>query len=234
MSDREPVPRQPVLQWLAERKVPRPLRPLLYRLCAAAIGADLSDVRPPLDGYASVAAFLVRRPAIGARPQPERPDVLSSPADGLLRAVEQPGGDRPSLLVEAEVQRRSYRRVHAPLDSRLVAVEWSAPDARRGSEGPGAHGEARLTFETSVGPLVVELACARVGGRLRVVGVPAGGPLPRPRDVRRGDEIACFAYGAGKVRVLVSGAWRAVAASPTAAGTPTRAGEPLAAPRSGA
>ncbi|MEO0650869.1 MAG: archaetidylserine decarboxylase [Planctomycetota bacterium] len=73
--------------WAADRRLPKALRPTAHRTFARLTGADLSEVRPPLDGYASVGAFFVRRLAEGARSFPEDPLQLGSPCDGRLQAT---------------------------------------------------------------------------------------------------------------------------------------------------
>lgn len=74
--------------WLADRKLPRGLREPAHRIFARLTGADLDEVRPPLDGYASVTAFFIRRLVDGARPITPDQGLLPSPADGRLQAAE--------------------------------------------------------------------------------------------------------------------------------------------------
>jgi len=140
--------------WLADRRIPTAFRAPAYRAYARATGADLEEVRPPLSGYPSLGAFFVRRLIEGARPLPEDPDLLPSPVDGTLQAVDtirdgtlfQAKG-RPYALrellagvgedVDLEggqswtiyLSPRDYHRIHAPMRSRLVEVCW-APGTR--------------------------------------------------------------------------------------------------------
>ncbi|QDU68901.1 archaetidylserine decarboxylase [Engelhardtia mirabilis] len=74
--------------WLADRRLPKRLRAPAHRIFAALAKADLEETRPPLDGYASVAAFFVRRLVDGARPIVADPMFLPSPADGRVQSIE--------------------------------------------------------------------------------------------------------------------------------------------------
>lgn len=136
--------------WLADRRVPRPLRAPLYRLYARSTGADLAEARPPLDSYASLGAFFVRRLVDGARPLDPDPGALLSPVDGKVHNVCTIEPDQQVL--EAKGRRYSarqllagigedvdleggiawtiylgpkdYHRIHAPLDVRVTWARW--------------------------------------------------------------------------------------------------------------
>lgn len=62
--------------------LPRFLRPSFMRGYAAIFGADLSEVRDPLDSFPSVQDFFVRALKDGARPIDSGAGVLVSPCDG--------------------------------------------------------------------------------------------------------------------------------------------------------
>jgi len=135
--------------WLADRRIPRRLRAPLFRGFAAAYGADLSEVRPPLEGYPSLGAFFVRRLAEGARPIADDPALLVSPVDGTLQGageiaagtllqakgraysarellagvgedLELDGGSAWTLYLSP----RDYHRIHAPEAGTLTEVRW--------------------------------------------------------------------------------------------------------------
>jgi len=141
--------------WLADRRVPTPLRAGVYRTYARATGADLDEVRPPLEAYPSLGAFFVRRLVDGARPFPDDPAQLPSPVDGRVQwcgrvdgesAVQAKGRDYSvrELLggVGSDIDLdgasawtlylspRDYHRIHAPVASRLREVRWVPGDRR--------------------------------------------------------------------------------------------------------
>jgi len=74
--------------WLADRKIPTPLRAPLYRSYCRFTGADLDEVRPPLHSYPSLGAFFVRELVEGARPIEADPGLLPSPVDGTVQALD--------------------------------------------------------------------------------------------------------------------------------------------------
>ena len=139
--------------WLADRKVPRFLRKPVYRAYAFGTGADLSEARPPLDGYASLSAFFVRRLVAGARPVASDDGVFVSPADGKIQAIDRVHegslvqakghlygvrgllaglGDDVTLDggqgITVYLSPRDYHRVHAIDDCELVDVHWIPGD----------------------------------------------------------------------------------------------------------
>jgi len=113
--------------WLADRRLPKPLRAPAHRAFAALAKADLAETRPPLDGYASVAAFFVRRLVDGARPIVEDPQLLPSPADGRVQSVETIAND---TILQAKGQPYSARELLAGLDD-----DESGADGRVELEG---------------------------------------------------------------------------------------------------
>jgi phosphatidylserine decarboxylase len=74
--------------WLADRKVPTPLRAPIYRTYCRLTGADVSEARPPLHAYPSLGAFFVRELISGARPIEPDPALLPSPVDGTVQALD--------------------------------------------------------------------------------------------------------------------------------------------------
>ena len=75
--------------WLADRKIPTPLRAPIYRSYCRFPGADLEEVRPPLKAYPSLGAFFVRELIEGARPVESDPGLLPSPVDGTVQALDE-------------------------------------------------------------------------------------------------------------------------------------------------
>lgn len=135
--------------WLADRRIPRPLRAPAYRTYARLTGADLAEARPPLDGYASLGAFFVRHLVDGARPLDPDPQVLPSPCDGrvqdvsrihegsILQAKGRPYPVRDLLAGVGEdldlegghawtvyLSPRDYHRVHSPAQAELSDLRW--------------------------------------------------------------------------------------------------------------
>lgn len=134
--------------WLADRRIPRPLRAPIYRAYAAATGADLGELRLPLAEHPSLGAFFVRRLREGARAIDEDPRHIVSPVDGRvqsLSAIEQGsvlqakgrgytvrqllgGIETPELEGGISwtiyLSPRDYHRIHAPERCRLVRAQW--------------------------------------------------------------------------------------------------------------
>jgi phosphatidylserine decarboxylase len=140
--------------WIADRRIPRPLRTPIYRSYARFTGADLGEVRDPLAEHASLGEFFVRRLKEGVRPIAADPAVLASPCDGTLQAADsvdrgclvQAKGRSYSLgdLLGSEsdsraceggfawtiyLSPRDYHRVHAP-DACVLAGVRRIPGAR--------------------------------------------------------------------------------------------------------
>lgn len=135
--------------WLADRRLPAPLRKPIYRTYARFTGASLEEVRAPIESFPSLGAFFVRHLKDGARPIESDPERLPSPADSALQDLSQIQGDtilqakgmdysvRELLAgVGAELDLeggfawtlylspRDYHRVHAPETCRLTEVRW--------------------------------------------------------------------------------------------------------------
>ena len=145
--------------WLADRRIPRFLRPVVIGAYCRVTGADPSEAQLAVHGYPSLGAFFVRRLKPGARRIAEDHAVLPSPCDGrvqdlrrieddtLLQAkgraysVSELVGD-PERAARLEggwawtiyLSPRDYHRVHAPEAARLLHVEWI--DGARHSVAP--------------------------------------------------------------------------------------------------
>ncbi len=141
--------------WLADRKVPRPLRGGVYGAYCRFSGADPREAELALDGYPSLGAFFVRRLKAGARPLEPDPHALLAPCDGTLQAL---GRIERGSLLQAKgraysvgdllgarasdpelegawtatiyLSPRDYHRVHAPFEAALAEVRWLAGERR--------------------------------------------------------------------------------------------------------
>jgi phosphatidylserine decarboxylase len=84
---------------LARIPLPAPvLAPVLWTY-ARAFGADLGEAARPLCAYGSFLDFFTRRLRAGARPQPDDPRAVASPADGHVHAA---GRVEQGLLLQAK------------------------------------------------------------------------------------------------------------------------------------
>lgn len=134
--------------WLADRRVPTPLRGPVYRTYARLTGADLGEMRGRPQDHASLGAFFVRRLAEGARPIEGDPALMPSPVDALVQAsspvsegevVEAKGRRYPIRELLAGVGEdvdlegghqftlylgpKDYHRIHSPVDGRLIEAQ---------------------------------------------------------------------------------------------------------------
>lgn len=71
----------------ASLHLPAAWRAPVCRAFAAAVGADLSEVRDPLERFESLQAFFTRALRDGARPLDPAPDAILSPCDGAWGAA---------------------------------------------------------------------------------------------------------------------------------------------------
>ena len=139
--------------WLADRRIPGPLRAPVYRVYCRLTGADPSSAQLDLRHYPSLGAFFVRRLREGVRPLDPEPGSLISPCDGRIQAAH--GVERGTLLQAKGMEYgvaellgglgdpaaleggrswtfylspRDYHRVHAPTAARLSRVAWIPGD----------------------------------------------------------------------------------------------------------
>lgn len=73
--------------WLADRRIPRSLRPLVLGGFVRITGIRMEEAERPLESYTSVNRLFVRRLRPGARSWPGDPALLASPVDGVVGAV---------------------------------------------------------------------------------------------------------------------------------------------------
>ncbi len=136
---------------LAERAWPKPVVGFAVGAFARAYGVDFGESADPAASFRSFDAFFTRRLRPGLRPVDTDPNVLVSPADGMLvdaGAVDPERGIHvkgacyaPAELLRDEARAaayqggayfvvylspRDYHRVHAPCDGRVVAFRHIA------------------------------------------------------------------------------------------------------------
>lgn len=133
--------------WLASLPIPAALRAPGLRLFARAVGANLAEVREPLDAFGSVQAFFTRELVEGARPLDPASDAFVSPCDG---AWGEAGSVRDGMLLQVKGRPYSlaallgdealaesfeggafatiylaphdYHRFHSPCDARVLGL----------------------------------------------------------------------------------------------------------------
>lgn len=133
--------------WLANRTVPGPLRPAVYRGYCRIFGAVAEDAALPLAEYSSVNAFFTRTLKPGLRPV--APDALVSPADAAVGAwgpvaddtlIQAKGrnysllalvGDKPladrmegGTFVTLYLAPKDYHRLHVPTDGVITSATY--------------------------------------------------------------------------------------------------------------
>jgi phosphatidylserine decarboxylase len=143
-----------VVGWIADRRIPGPLRAPVYRGYARFTGADLTEMESPLAEHASLSEFFVRRLRDGARPIDAGADAIVSPCDGTVqssgpvargsllqakgrsyRLAELLASEEDAAACEGGFQwtiylsPRDYHRVHAPETCELASVR-RIPGAR--------------------------------------------------------------------------------------------------------
>lgn len=155
--------------WLADRRIPRPLRPVVLGGFVRATGIDMGEAGKPLAEYPSLNALFVRRLAPGVRGWPGDPSVLASPVDGV---VGQLGDIRDGLLLQAKgleytvaellagdeeeaatyrngsfitlyLSPRHYHRIHTPLPGSVTRARH-VPGALLPVNGPAVRSQDRL------------------------------------------------------------------------------------------
>lgn len=139
--------------WIADRRIPGPLRGPVYRGYARFTGADLGEVRLPLETFPSLGAFFVRELKPGARSFSVAARDLGSPVDGTVQslcriergtALQAKGRSYSVAEMLGETGRgvdfeggfawtiylspRDYHRIHAPETCELSAAEWMPGD----------------------------------------------------------------------------------------------------------
>jgi len=248
-----------IVGWIADRRVPGPLRAPLYKGFARFTGADLSEVREPVASHPTFTEFFVRRLRVDARPIDSDPHAIVSPCDGtivglcpidrgtmlqakgrsyplaeLLGSGADADGCEGGLAWTIYLSPRDYHRVHAPETSDLASVR-RIPGAR--------YSVAPAVLDTRLVLPVNERAVFRLEtsrGRLWLVMVGAtnvgririvGEEVGLPRRFIRGEELARFEMGSTVVLVAPRGAADSLPSAAT--GRALRLGERIATWRSG-
>ena len=132
---------------IADLPIPTPMRRPVLATFARAMGADPDEADRPLEEYATLDAFFVRRLRAGTRPWRADPSGAGSPVDGVVgqvgrisrgRLVQAKGIDYTAeeLLDDATLAERleeasfvtlylaprHYHRIHSPCRGRIVAA----------------------------------------------------------------------------------------------------------------
>ncbi|MFT5288419.1 MAG: phosphatidylserine decarboxylase [Planctomycetota bacterium] len=178
--------------WLADRKVPTPLRGFFYGSYCRLTGADAGEAQLPVKAYPSMGAFFVRRLKPGARTWESREDLLPAPCDGCVQdlhpikdgTILQAKGSPYSvaeLLGDEEAAReleggwawtiylspRDYHRVHTPEAGVLESVRWI--DGTRYSVAPKVLAKRPRVFAQNE-RAVLTIASSRARYQLVMVG----------------------------------------------------------------
>lgn len=191
--------------------------------------ADAHVLPSPCDGAVQAVSRIERGTLLHAK---GRAYPVEEMLAGRARAAELEGGQAWILYLSP----RDYHRVHCPLDARLVDVAWTA--GARYSVAPrvlerrrvlDVNERAVLTLETRGLRWYLVMVGALNVGRIRVVGATTGrsGPLARPLEYARGDELARFEMGSTVVLVFPPHSFRA--REDLAQHQPIRMGEPIGA-----
>jgi phosphatidylserine decarboxylase len=90
-----------LIGYLADRKLPRPVRAPVYKAFAARVGANLAEVERPLEDYPTLGAFFTRKLKPGLRAIPTEKGAIVSPCDG---AVAESGVVAAGQMIQAKGQ----------------------------------------------------------------------------------------------------------------------------------
>lgn len=182
--------------WVAERRIPRPLRGPIVRTFARTVGADLGEAERPPEAYPSVSAFFIRRLRPEVREWPANREIPGSPVDGIVGQV---GRVRQGRLIQAKGL--VYQAAEL-----LADADRHAPEYENG---------CFLTFYLSPRhyhrihtPLPGRVQRARaIPGGLMPVNQPAVATVPRlfPRNERLVAELTVL--GGGRMAVVAVGAF---------------------------
>lgn len=177
---------------------PKSWRPRLWRAFGGFFGVDFAEIREPLDSFAALQDFFVRRLREGARPVDETPNILVSPCDGawgaagrvgegrLLQVKGRPYGVGELLGIdEAEARRyeggffatlylspKDYHRFHTPCRVELPAATY-LPGSLWPVNRAGVEGIARLFAVNERVVAFFDVAEPGYRGRLALVAVGA-------------------------------------------------------------
>jgi phosphatidylserine decarboxylase len=131
--------------WVAQRRVPRPLRRAVYGGFARYVGADLSALDRPIESFERFDEFFTRPLRPGARPIADGEGTVVSPVDGVVSESGEADGGRiiqckgrdytiAGLLADSIEARafeggsfatiylapRDYHRIHSPVEGRVT------------------------------------------------------------------------------------------------------------------
>lgn len=134
--------------WVAERNLPRSLRPRILGTFARKYGADVSEAENAIEEYPSLQAFFTRRLKPGLRPQESpAPGYVNSPVDAriiasgpiekdtvlqakglpyraseLLKHIPEPARFEGGHYLTLYLSPRDYHRIHVPIEGVVTAV----------------------------------------------------------------------------------------------------------------
>lgn len=134
--------------WVAERELPRSLRPRILGAFARKYGVAVAEAEKPIEDYPSLQAFFTRHLKTGLRPQEApAPGFVNSPVDGriiaegaieqgtvlqakglpyrvseLLKHIPEPGRFEGGRYLTLYLSPRDYHRIHVPIEGQVTAV----------------------------------------------------------------------------------------------------------------
>jgi phosphatidylserine decarboxylase len=249
--------------YCARRRLPAPVRRRLLRYLVHRFQVDLADAEKSFDEYQTLHEMFTRKLRPGARPIDPRAGVAVSPVDGFIA---EHGEIREGRLLQAKgrhytlaggtyatlyLHPRSYHRIHAPVEGRIVAAR--AVPGRLISVSPLATGRVDEVFsrnerivtliESAFGPVAVVMVGAAGVGNITATFDPSLATPVRPAratrgrgglhairyepglTVARGDELGIFHLGSTVIVVFARGRFDL---ERHAIGDPIRLGQPLA------
>ena len=172
------------------------------------IDPDPNALLSPVDGTMQDLSPIEAGTILQAKGHPYSVDDLLA---GVGQASEVEGGFAYTIYLGP----KDYHRIHVPCSGEMTHAKW-VPGSRY-SVQPRVlakrmvlpiNERCPLRIETPAGPFFLVLVGAVIVGRIRVVGVPAGGEhrFDPPRKLERGAELARFEMGSTIVLLAPKGA----------------------------
>mmetsp|Transcript_53944 Transcript_53944/g.106433 ORF Transcript_53944/g.106433 Transcript_53944/m.106433 type:complete len:343 (+) Transcript_53944:54-1082(+) len=93
---------------ICEAKLPSMVRAPILRLVAVCLGADLSEIRKPLDLYPTIGDFFSRELRDGARSIDAAPDTVLSPADATVLSIGSVNDPKNTRVAQVEVKGTTF------------------------------------------------------------------------------------------------------------------------------
>jgi len=136
--------------WLAERRIPRPLRSPVIGGFARVVGADLAEAEGSPTDYASVSQFFTRRLQSGARTWPDDSLLPASPVDGVVGAL---GRLEEGTLIQAKGKEYSARELLGGAPPSRWGADPAPGVTEPGTATPGATQSGAGSSEAAVSAL---------------------------------------------------------------------------------